>query len=254
MGSEVCRDPLSEFAAAQVVKSAASSSRKGLDSVMPLSEYLPGKNRRIQLTGSSGRCSTVWTVFSAKRSADVYVCPRMSGGAVKVSLHASGSWQVGLTAEPAKGRTPTQSRHWEIWQRGDGIGPGVTRAWYLLIPDRELRVGATDPKAFKLPAVGQGYAASVELLLTRNDGPTVTIDDAHVVGRWRLEKHDESCLVVARRVPWTSELQSWADSARTQVAAQSAAAGVPKSQEHRYFSHGHDAQGVRFGIELAPSP
>ena len=176
----------------------------------------------------------------------------MSGGAVKISLHESGSCHVGETAESAKGRTPTLSRHWEIWPRGSEIGPGITRAWYLMIPDRELRVGPIDSKAQILPAVGEGHAASIELLLMRNDGPTVSFDDTHVVGRWQLHGRDESCLVLARRIAWTSEQQAWADVARAQVISQSTAAGVPTRAEHRFFLHGHDAQGVRFGLELAP--
>ena len=220
---------------------------------MALSEYAPGKCCRIQLTGSSGRCSTVWAVFSAKRSPDMYVCPRMSGGAVKVSLHASGSWHVGLTKESPQAPKMSDSRHWEVWQRGGMIGPGTTRAWYLLIPDQELRVATPDVKAHKLPPVGPGSAVSLELLMMANAPPTVAFEDAHVVGRWPLHGRDKSCLVLARRISWTSEQQSWVEDARVRVAAQATEAGIPKSQEHRYFLHGHDLQGVRFGIELAAS-
>jgi hypothetical protein len=183
----------------------------------------------------------------------MYVCPRMSGGAVKVSLHESGSWQVGLTEESPKALGSSGSRHWEIWQRGGAIGPGTTRAWYLLIPDQELRVAIPDAKAHKLPPVGPGCAASLELLMMANEALTVAFEDAHLVGRWPMLGRDESCLVLARRIPWTSEQQAWAEEARVRVVAQATAAGVPKSKEHRYFLHGHDLQGVRFGVELAAS-
>jgi len=183
----------------------------------------------------------------------MYVCPRMSGGAVKVSLHETGSWHVGLTEESPKALRSSGSRHWEIWPRGGAIGPGTTRAWYLLIPDQELRVAIPDAKAHQLPPVGPGRAASLELLMMANEAPTVAVEDAHLVGRWPMQGRDESCLVLARRIPWTAEQQSWAEEARMQVVAQATAAGVPKSKEHRYFLHGHDPQGVRFGIELAAS-
>ncbi len=220
---------------------------------MTLTTYAPGRSCRIQLTGSSGRCSTVWVVFSAKRHADIYICPRMSGGAVKVSLHESGSWHVGVSEENAKAHRSSNSRHWEIWQRGAAIGPGTTRAWYLLIPDQELRAAIPDARAHKLPPVGPGSAVSLELLMMANEAPTVAFDDAHLVGRWPLHGRDESCLVLARRIPWTSEQQSWAEEARVRVVAEANAAGVPKSKEHRYFLHGHDLEGVRFGVELAAS-
>ena len=84
-----------------------------------------------------------------------------------------------------------------------------------------------------------------------DDGPTINFDDAHVVGRWRLAGRPESCLVVARRIPWTAEQQTWANSARNLAVAEAEAAGIQKLKEHRYYFHGHDAQGVRFGLELA---
>ncbi len=217
---------------------------------MSLVEYAPGKSRRIQLVGGPNRCSTVWAIFSGKRSADIYICPRMSGGAVKVSLHQSGSWQVGVTKEHSAHIEGT-SRHWEIWKRGGELAPGVVRAWYLLIPDQEHRVADHDSKAHLLPAVGPNYAASIEILMMDSAGPTVNFDDAHIVGRWLLEGRSESCLVVTRRVPWNSEQQNWAESARKHAVAQAETAGIPKRKEHRYYFHGHDAQGVRFGLELA---
>lgn len=218
---------------------------------MLLPEYASGKSRRIQLTGGPDRCSTVWAIFSARRSADMYICPRMLGGRVKVSLHQSGSWQLGLTQESSADVCSDGSRHWDIWKRGGELAPGTVRAWYLLIPDQELRVAAYDSKAHKLPPVGPEHAASIEFLMMSNEGPTVNFDDVHVVGRWRLEGRNESCLVVARRIPWTSDLQSWANFARKQAGTQAEAAGILKKKEDRYYFHNHDAQGVRFGLELA---
>jgi hypothetical protein len=84
-----------------------------------------------------------------------------------------------------------------------------------------------------------------------NEGPTVDFDVAHIVGRWRLAGRNESCLVVARRIPWTSERRTWANFAREQAITQAEAAGIPNNKEHRYYFHGHDTQAVRFGLELA---
>lgn len=181
----------------------------------------------------------------------MYISPRMLGGSVKVSLHQSGSWQLGLTTESPAHFRSAGSRHWDIWKRGGKLAPGTVRAWYLLIPDETLRVGYFDNKAYKLPPVGPEHAASIELLMLANEGPTVEMDDAHLVGRWRLEGSNESCLTLARRIPWTAGLREWADAARSQAVAQAKAAAIPESKDHRYYFHGHDAQGVRFGLELA---
>jgi hypothetical protein len=221
---------------------------------MSLEEHAPGKSRRIQVVGDGGRCSSVWSVFSAKHSADLYIVPRMFGGAVKVSLHESGSWQAGLTKEAAVDFTLSESRHWEIWNRGNEQAAGVVPAWSLLIPDEELRSGAVDPKAHIIPPVGANHASSIHFLMMSNEGPTVNFDDdVYIVGRWRLCGRDESCLLVARRIPWTSDLREWAEVVRKQVAAQAAAAGIEKDPNHRYYLHGHNAEGVRFGLELAAS-
>jgi hypothetical protein len=218
-----------------------------------ITDYPPGRSRRLQLGGDEGRCSTVWGVFSAKHSADFYICPRMAGGAVKISLHQSGSWHAGLTLEHVRQNQIVDSRHWDVWERGQNdLAPGTLRAWYLLLPDQELRSGSCDEKAYQLPAVGAGHAASVEFLMMSDDGPKVLFDDAHVVGRWRLATRPESCLVVARCIPWTKDLQRWANDARNRAASDATAAGVLPEQNHRYYFHGHDAQGVRFGLELAP--
>lgn len=63
-----------------------------------------------------------------------------------------------------------------------------------------------------------------------NDGPTTNFDDAHLVGRGRLEGRNESCLVLARRVPWTPEQQSWAEAARNQAIAKAEAAESLRSK------------------------
>lgn len=221
---------------------------------MDVAEYPAGKSRRIQLAGAGDRHSTVWGVFSARHAADLYICPRMMGGAVKVSLHQSGSWQAGVTAEHAARRCVVGARHWDVWQRGAELAPGIVRAWYLLLPDQELRDAAPDGKAHQIPPVGTGHAASVEFLMMSDEGPTVEFENVHVVGRWRLVGRSESCFVVARRIPWTNELEGWADEARVQAMAQAKAAGVFPEPHHRYYFHGYDAQGVRFGLELAPPP
>ena len=220
---------------------------------MAITTLSPGVSKRIQLSDGATRRSTVYVIFSAKCAADIYVVPRMLGGAVKVSLHQSGSWQVGETNESFARSISGGSRHWEIWRRGTDIGPGVTRAWYLTIPDTELRAGVADPKAYQLPPVGAGHAASLEILLLSATGPDPVFDDAHIVAKLELKGRAESCLVLARRIPWSTEQQIWASTLRKAAFDQAAAAGIPTRSDHRYFFHGHDAQGVRFGLELAPT-
>lgn len=219
----------------------------------PITELDPGGSLRVQLAGLDGRVSTVLTAFSAKRSPDMYIAPRVLGGDVKISLHASGSYQVGLTREAAS-RRGTDNRHWEIWDNRDqrrDLAPGVERAWYMLLPDEELRSGSQDPNAYLLPPVGHGHAASVEFLLVSDVGPELAFDEAHIVARFRLASAERSCLVVARRIAWVAQMQALARASRYQAEAHAQEARIALNAEHRFFIHGNDEHGVRFGLELA---
>ena len=93
----------------------------------------------------------------------MYVTPKIFGGKIKVSLHESGQFQVGLTKENSS--ELEESRHWERWQRGTDYLPGVVRAWYLIIPHEELRPAACDKKTYQLPLVGPDHAAQIEVLM-----------------------------------------------------------------------------------------
>src|ERR1044071_3630477 len=125
---------------------------------MSIAEYAPRKSCRLQLTDGANRCSTVWVVVSAKRAADIYITPRMLGGAVKISLHQSGCWHAGLIHASSTHLWSNGSPRWEKWQRGPELAPGIVRCWYLLIPDQELRSSPADGKAHHVPPVGNGHA------------------------------------------------------------------------------------------------
>jgi oligoendopeptidase F len=55
-----------------------------------------------------------------------------------------------------------------------------------LIPDRELRPCNLDAKAHRLPPVGNGHAASIELLMVSNEGPDFAIDDELALECFRI--------------------------------------------------------------------
>jgi hypothetical protein len=74
-----------------------------------------------------------------------------------------------------------------------------------------------------------------------DEGPTAVFDEAHVIGRWRLAARPESSSVVARRIPWATDLRGWADRSRSEAAAQAKTGGISPRQDHRYYFHGHDA-------------
>lgn len=220
-----------------------------------LLECKPGKSIRLQMIGNGERLSTVYSFVTAKKTPDLYITPMMLGGRVKVSLHEMGSWQVGLTSEgQARVGKPGVSRHWDIWPRTTAadLSPAVTRAWYLMLPDEQLRAGrGRDPKAIEIPDVGPDHAASVEVLMVAPEGPEIVVDSVCWLARLLLAGRDESALIGARRIPWPPAWRARALARRHEIAAQGAAIGKPPRDDHAYLVHGHNEQGVRFAVELA---
>jgi hypothetical protein len=211
-----------------------------------------GKKFKFQLAGSDGRYSTPYSVVTRKSTDDVYIVPTMMGGDMKVSLHKSGSWQAGLTVEGHAKLPLTESRHWEIFPRSPEFGPGATRAWYLLLPDEELRAEAND-RAYKIPTVGPGCAASVEFIFLTPQGPSVDLGEVAYVRQWRLKVSGERLLIVSRKIPWSAAERARAVLAKAEAVKMAQAGGVQPSTDHAYFFHGHNDQGVRFGMELGAS-
>jgi hypothetical protein len=54
----------------------------------------------IRFNASDGtRRSANWRVWTSSNADDVYAAARLTAGEIKVSLHQSGSWQHGFTAD-----------------------------------------------------------------------------------------------------------------------------------------------------------
>ena len=103
---------------------------------------MPKKKATRFVVGSpQGLTSSVWRVWTHKN--DVYFQAESLGGALKVSLHESGRWQMSFTTEfvkkmQAKGQWPAISRHMSRWLRPTEIS-SVTLAFRIIIPTSELR-------------------------------------------------------------------------------------------------------------------
>lgn len=85
--------------------------------------------------------SNAWRIW-ATPSGDVYIACRDNYRQLKVSLHASGSWQMGLTAESVRDQPELllggKSRHWEVWKRPDPHFGRATAAFRLVFLPTEL--------------------------------------------------------------------------------------------------------------------
>lgn len=121
----------------------------------------------VRFNASDGTCrSADWRVWTSRNADDVYAAARLTAGEIKVSLHQSGSWSHGFTAEGKAwaSRPPGESRHFTIWQRPPEITPGWTRAVQIIIPDTALQVR---------PAPGTSRKPVTELLATQEGDATI---------------------------------------------------------------------------------
>jgi hypothetical protein len=98
---------------------------------------------RFAVVNSEGVTSNSWRCW-AEQKGDVYIACRDNFKECKVSLHASGSWQMGFTEEgykKSKHLLPeNRSRHWQIWPKPLPIAPDVVLEFKLLFPNSELAV------------------------------------------------------------------------------------------------------------------
>ncbi len=90
-----------------------------------------------------GLTSNAWRLWATKKG-DVYIACRDNFKEAKVSLHVSGRWRIGFTAEAlvknAKLLLSDQDRAWEVWDQPPPSFPDTVIAFRLLFPTSELAV------------------------------------------------------------------------------------------------------------------
>jgi len=217
----------------------------------------PGGRVRFAVLAPDGRRSMAWTVGTTRRTRDVYVTARPLGSTWKMSLHQSGRWNSGLTAERAVAMAPPiPDRHWDRWQRPAEFAPGIRRSVEFVFPDVELRrwpAGLTDDKPVTLiPAPGDGYAACVDLIFLAPGPPLrLDIDDAFNVAA--IDLHDLTKLsVVARRIPWVPEDVEWLLVAKRAMLASLNPAVIRAARAPRAILIGKHTDDLRFVVDYAP--
>jgi len=97
---------------------------------------------RFAVGPPDGLTSNAWRIWTTK-TGDVYIACRDNFKEAKVSLHASGRWRMGFTAEAvAKNKLlpSDQNRAWEVWDQPPTSLPNTVIAFRLLFPTSELVV------------------------------------------------------------------------------------------------------------------
>ncbi len=115
----------------------------------------------------------LWTETGGGQS-DVYLACRSLGGALKVSLHESGSWHYAFSQKTFEDRVdgalPTLSNRFvEKWPRPPDLQPGITLAFRIVTPWSAVTTpigtsGVTD--IIWLPNAPENRAKEIDIFLT----------------------------------------------------------------------------------------
>lgn len=165
----------------------------------------PGAGFRFGVGSASGLRSSVYRIWTAKRSADVYIAAVPMAGTQKVSLHQTGNWQHSFLSQVAMKYVHRNSeRHLEKWVRPKPITDGWTRGYCVTIPRTELRYygsdGVGDVRWADDP--GPGHWVSIEIMLAEaNINSTLILDDAILLGSLALSSGGGVTLVARRYKP-----------------------------------------------------
>jgi hypothetical protein len=113
-------------------------------------------------------------------SGQLYIACRDNFKEVKVSLHSTGRWRMGFTAQAIANRPDlvkaNENRAWEVWNEPPATVPNVVVAYHFIFPTAALAIHPEDRKLSDWNKVifieaGQvGKALTVVTLLITNDG------------------------------------------------------------------------------------
>jgi hypothetical protein len=129
-----------------------------------------------------GRQAATWKCWSPSRREDVYLACRELGGALKTSLHESGSWHTGYLRDFFEESVPEEHQtkrgpYVARWSRPTPMALGVTLAFRIVTPWSSVMVErAKDvPGMVSVPAPGEKRATEFLIVL---------VDAGTPVGEW----------------------------------------------------------------------
>lgn len=137
---------------------------------------MPEHSLRFSVRDEDGHRAATWKLLTTTGGGkhDVYLACRSLGGALKTSLHESGSWHVGfvrgfakenLAADDPKGEDP----YLDLWPRPAEIGRGVTLAYRIVVPTSGVTVPideALPASIIWISAAPSGKAVEIAVLFT----------------------------------------------------------------------------------------
>lgn len=209
---------------------------------------------RFAVGPPNGLTSNAWRVWTTKHG-DVYIACRDNFKEAKVSLHASGRWRMGFTAEAiAKNSNLLPSDHdraWEVWDRPLPTLPKTVIAFRLVFPSSELGVRSEQrrPKEWArvvhVEAAPPGKVTVVTLFVTAEDvllrhesEPSFCLASLDIGGNYRAQ-------LVAHGDP-ERDLPDLIERSVAHARRHAESAGVQVSDESYGYFFGRRDDGSRF--------
>lgn len=132
---------------------------------------MPESAVRFAVRDPEGRRSATWKCWSPSGKNDVYLACRELAGALKTSLHQSGSWHVAYFRDFFEDRVPEEhrtnrGRFIDQWSRPSAIAPGLTLAFRIVTPWSSVTsIGDLPPSITLVPPPAEGRAIEFDIFL-----------------------------------------------------------------------------------------
>jgi hypothetical protein len=125
--------------------------------------------------GDGSKRAATWKCWNTKGTNDVYVACRELGGALKTSLHESGSWHVAFSWDYLEKNADFPSTEWptryiEKWPKPPDIATGVTLAYRIVTPAASVTTAVVPDQTtgvLWIAPAADGFAVEIDILISR---------------------------------------------------------------------------------------
>jgi hypothetical protein len=130
------------------------------------------------VTDDKGKRSATWKCWSQPESGnnDIYLICREIKGAIKTSLHQSGTWRNAFSKEFWDDNFDTfrgniEDRCLEKWSELNGIQPGIILAFCIVVPYLSINIsdGQVKSKIVQVPSPPENKAVEISILITKQN-------------------------------------------------------------------------------------
>ena len=211
---------------------------------------------RFAVGPPNGLTSNAWRMWTSKHG-DIYIACRDNFKEVKISLHTSGRWRMGFTAEAISKNPqllpPDTNRAWDVWDEPPASLPDSVVAFKLIFPTAELGVRPEQrpaklwKKVLHIESAPPGKVTIITLFVT-NGAPALKHESEPSFCLASLDiGKDRYAQLVAHDDP-SYGLKDFVENGVAKARKQAELAGVIIPKEGYFYLFGQRDNGCRFII------